>query len=167
MEVKIIELSQERTNEYRLLRLESLKSDPKAFGKNRKDIISELNKPFTEWQNDVSFSSTKTLFAEIPATGELVGMISINRFIDGLNLDKVRLSKFFVTPEYRHNKIGIALFEKALQVCKTYHAKEIKLNVVVSQKMAYQMYRKFGFKTTSWGFNIKKLILYRNMSLKI
>lgn len=168
-DIKIIEsLPLDRWEDYRNLRISSITQNPKAFGKTKKDISMENEYPVDYWVDILNDSYTKIFFAQ-DQTGKLVGMIKVRiyTYTNPTVHIKCSISHFFVEEKYRNKKIGLVLFKTAIEFCESKNASEVFLNVVFSQKNAYLMYRKLGFKTTSWGFNIKKLILYRNMSLKI
>ncbi len=164
----IYKLPPERWKEYRDLRIQSLTESPRVFGKNKKDLYVEKRHLVDHWVNILKDPYNEIIFIE-NEDAELVGMVRIHsRLIIEPKVQIIGIiSQFFVRKKFRNQKIGLSLFKNSIEYCTAKQTSEIFLNVVLGQKRAYQMYKKFGFKTTSWGFNIKKLILYRNMSLKI
>lgn len=164
----IYPLPSDRWEEYKNLKILSLTQNPVAFGRNKIEFIHEKRWTPEEWVKDLRDPGSKILFAE-NESGELVGMIKMSVCLN-LRISKkreCRISHFFVSKEYRNRGFGLVLFREAIAICKNWNAGKITLNVVISQKKAYQMYRKFGFEIDSYQFSFKLFVFYINMSLKI
>lgn len=60
-------------------------------------------------------------------------------------LDEAHITNIGVLPEYRGNKIGETLLRKAMLFAKLKSAKQMSLEVRVSNDVAQNLYRKLGF----------------------
>lgn len=137
--IEIKKLSDERWKDYRDLRLESLKSDPIAFGSSYEEEItlSEM-----EWKKRIK----NTLFALLK--NKPIGMI-VYVFESKLKTKHVaNIFGVYVKKEYRGQDVGNKLIESAISSIKK-NKKIIKIKITVNpkQKAAMNLYKKYGFKT--------------------
>ncbi|WP_102349588.1 ribosomal protein S18-alanine N-acetyltransferase [Bacillus sp. Marseille-P3661] len=61
-------------------------------------------------------------------------------------LDEAHITNIAVLPQYRGKKLGDALLEQVLEFSKALGAKTVSLEVRVSNTVAQNLYRKYGFK---------------------
>jgi [ribosomal protein S18]-alanine N-acetyltransferase len=61
-------------------------------------------------------------------------------------VDEAHITNIAVLPDYRGRKLGDALLAKVIDVAKEKGAKSMTLEVRVSNVVAQNLYRKFGFK---------------------
>jgi ribosomal protein S18 acetylase RimI-like enzyme len=125
--------------EYRDLRLESLKSDPTAFGSSYEE---EKDMTEGEWKRRIN----NALFAL--SKDRLVGMIVVV-FNDRIKTKHVAdIFGVYVNKEYRNRGIGKKLIEGALKIIKrNLNVTKIKLTVNPEQSSAIRLYERFGFES--------------------
>ena len=137
--VAVTRLGEDRWEDYREFRLESLKSEPLAFASSYED---ERDLSEDEWKRRIG----NTLFAVL--NNKLVGMI----VYVGSNKKKTRhvvdIFGVYVSREYRGQGIGKRLIEGVLaDVQKSKDIKKIRLTINPEQKAAVNLYEQYGFKT--------------------
>lgn len=137
--VELTRLSEDRWEDYRELRLASLKSEPLAFASSYED---EKDLSEDEWKRRIK----NTLFAVL--NNRLVGMIV---YVGNNKLKTIHVIDIFgvyVSREYRGQGVGKKLIEGVLtEVQKSRGIKKIKLTISPEQKAAVNLYQQYGFKT--------------------
>ena len=126
------------------LRLESLKTDPLAFGST---LARELAYPEARWRETAAegaeATDSSTWVAE-GADGRLVGMIVAAR-VEG----KDHLFAMWVAPRVRHQGVGARLLDAALTwMWARDPASIVRLAVNPRQEAAIALYRSRGFRPT-------------------
>lgn len=140
--IKIIEISEERWQEYRELRLLAVKDSPEAFMETEEEalVCSE-----EKWKQRASSPDGFMLFAQ--ADNKPVGMISAYWENKERCKHIAHLVGFFVQREYRGQGVGKQLFTAALEKLKQdTHMEKVDIGVVATQKAAHHLYKKFGFR---------------------
>ncbi|MFA8439355.1 ribosomal protein S18-alanine N-acetyltransferase [Pueribacillus sp. YX66] len=80
------------------------------------------------------------LYLLMEYNGEIIGYSGM-----WIITDEAHITNIAVLPEYRGQKLGEALFEKTIEVAKSYDAMTMTLEVRVSNQVAQNLYEKFGF----------------------
>ena len=145
-EVEIIKLSPDRWEEYRDLRLRSLKEDPEAFGILYEDAVKE-DEIF--WRKLLEIAEKEIdhwkFFAEL--NGKLVGIVSARITIPAGDGDTVKVQEVFVANEARGKGVGKKLMNYLFkEISKHPQFKKAKIKVFTSQKPAIGMYESVGAK---------------------
>ena len=142
--VTVGELPVSRWAEYKDLRLESLKTDPQAFGSSYKNTLLH---PDAVWQArlEAVIGSDKSwlLFAEEKNT--LVGLIGASR-----EEATVEIVSVYVTRPARGRGISKMLLARIIEaITKSSAVELIQLTVNKDQIPALTLYRNFGFEIVS------------------
>jgi len=72
--------------------------------------------------------------------GEIIGYCGV-----WVIIDEAHITNIAVLPNYRGYKIGETLLRQAMSFAKMNHAKQMSLEVRVSNEIAQNLYRKLGF----------------------
>ncbi|WLD93688.1 ribosomal protein S18-alanine N-acetyltransferase [Alkalihalobacillus sp. AL-G] len=72
--------------------------------------------------------------------GQVIGYCGI-----WIIIDEAHITNIAILPEYRGKNYGEALFRKAIDEARRHGAKTMTLEVRLSNRVAQNMYRKFGF----------------------
>ena len=125
------------------LRLESLQTEPFAFGKAAEEHLA------------TAVEATAIRFRDMPAhsfnlgafeSGELIGIATFLRETGLKEKHKGRIYGVYVTPSHRGKRVGHALIDTVLKKAKADPSLEqILISVAAGQKAARHLYRKFGF----------------------
>ena len=142
--MEIIELAPASWREYKELRLEALRKEPRAYFTTYKD---SLQQPDGYWQARLEAVSegkgSWLLFAR--EGGRLVGIIGA--YTDAGVTEIVSL---YVTSHARRRGLGRALMNAILKKITGFNPDQvIRLTVNASQRAAVELYRSLGFKTAS------------------
>ena len=135
--VEIRKLPQSRWEDYRRLRLESLKRSPLAFGSSFEEEVGLPEAQWKKWMKNVSFAM---------AGDELVGMIvcSFNKEVKFRHIAEIY--SFYVREAYRGRGVGAALLGHALRQARdNARIEKVRLYVNTRQRSAIRMYEKSGF----------------------
>ena len=136
--IEIKKLSESRWKDFKDLRLESLKTEPAAFGSSYEEEIRLSKK---EWKRRINNS----LFAFL--NEKPIGMIL---YIFNKKIKTNHIANIFgvyVKKEYRGRGIGKKLIESVIsQIKKNKNIIKINLTVNPKQKSAVKLYEKYGFK---------------------
>ncbi|MBP1610910.1 MAG: family N-acetyltransferase [Acidobacteria bacterium] len=138
--LEIRQVSRDRWQDYRQIRLEALQSDPVAFSSSFEEEAA-----FTPeiWQSRTQ-NTILALIDERPAG--MVSFVLSNRPKTG---HIANIYGMFVSGEFRRQGIGAKLLSAAIaRIQENPEVRKIKLTVVVDQQAAVNMYRKFGFLET-------------------
>lgn len=137
MKIKIIQISPDRWQEYRDLRIQALKECPQSFLSTPEEAMKESAE---FWQK----KSKTMFFAEVE--GKLVGMIG------GYQDEKQKLEhtfnivSFYVASDFRHQGVGRALFQHILDYAQQKpEVEKYQLGVAHTQSNAIKLYESFGF----------------------
>ena len=136
--IEIKKLSESRWKDFKDLRLESLKTEPAAFGSSYEEEIRLSKK---EWKRRINNS----LFAFL--NEKPIGMI-VYIFNNKIKTNHIaNIFGVYVKKEYRGRGIGKKLIESAIsQIKKNKNIIKINLTVNPKQKSAVKLYEKYGFK---------------------
>jgi ribosomal protein S18 acetylase RimI-like enzyme len=139
--IQIIRLAPEDWQSLKVIRLESLKSDPAAFGGKFED---ESTNPDEKWQERASDPNRFFLVAK---DGErIVGLVGIAKSRDLGEEDVSILLSMYVNREYRGRGIGKALVKSAIdQAREIPQMNKVKLWVHEEQVEAFSLYKSCGF----------------------
>jgi ribosomal protein S18 acetylase RimI-like enzyme len=136
--IEVKALNENRWQDYRNLRLESLKKDTLAFGSSWEE---ETNLPEETWKRRMR----NTLFAL--DEDKLVGTIV---WVQDTMLKAKHIANIYgvyVTEEYRGRGVGRLLMDAALaRIKKNGGVIKVKLAVNPTQKAAVKLYQSYGFK---------------------
>lgn len=138
-------LNPEEWQAYRALRLESLRSDPQAFGAT---LASNLERPDAWWRTRLEAAqegvSSLLLFAE--EDGQLFGMIGAFPAEEARTLNMISM---FVLFRHRGLGIGTRLLDRLIEeVRASGEFDSLQLDVNSEQTAAVALYRSAGFVTT-------------------
>ena len=138
--LEIRQLSNDRWQDLQQIRLEALQSDPIAFSSSFEEEAAFSPEM---WQSRMENTFLAT--ADARPVGMVVFVIS--------NRPKIRhianIYGMFVSEGYRRRGIGTKLLSAAIvRIQENPQVRKIKLDVVVGQQAAVNMYRKFGFRET-------------------
>lgn len=144
---KIIKLPADRWREFKELRLESLKSDPLAFGETYEQ---EAVQPDSYWINFLKRAngakrSSIVLVAE--HRGKIIGRGIVFLGIPERVNHVGRIRGMYVREEYRGKGVAGELLKVLIKTAFSRHdVEKIKLTVNEVQGSAIRLYKKFGFK---------------------
>lgn len=135
----ITKLPATRWQDYKKLRLEAVADSPESFTTTAQETLST---PDEEWQEKIH-----TMFFAVTENDEVIGMAGCY-FEDKEKLAHIaHVVSVFVHPDHRGKGIGKQLVQVLLSDAKSNaHVKKIELGVVVTQKVARQLYESLGFK---------------------
>lgn len=140
--ILIEQITPDNWREYKEIRLKSLQGDPQAFGSTYE---AELQFSEEKWKERSTNKNTITLVAK--EGKELVGIVGAH----WENYEKTKhiahIWGMFVDKDYRGQGIGKMLMEEIERRAKQRgQTKKIKLEVVVKQEVALEMYKKLGYR---------------------
>ena len=136
------------------------------------DIMDEVQMLHVDWRPDIykpaSLLITKEMFEEIlkgdswyvaEADGRVVGVLElIKRHVESpsqVTRNILFISSMAVDKEYRGRGIGHKFFEKVKQIKEENGYDSIELQVNARNKMAYEMYKNYGFTEKSINMELK------------
>jgi ribosomal protein S18 acetylase RimI-like enzyme len=127
------------------LRLESLETEPLAFGKaaaeHRTTPVETIAGRFRD-------ASPSTLYLGAFDGGRMTGMATLIREAGEKERHKARIYGVYVSPSHRGRGIGRALIARLLELARRDSSLEhVLLAVATSQTAARQLYRSSGFET--------------------
>jgi ribosomal protein S18 acetylase RimI-like enzyme len=166
--IKACNLDVNRWQEYREFRLESLRTDPHAFGARLQDMIQ---KPDSFWKERLANLSeaegNNLLFVE--TEGELAGLIG--SVVDPAgDPSSPKIISVWVKPKFRGQGISNILMKEILLRLKNQpQFKKAHLGVKPEQESATALYLKFGFikieekKTVEYGKEDVEYIMERKL----
>ena len=114
------------------------------YVKKVKDLDRELFEYPYETRQSYNDRMAKAVYAT--SGNKMVGFFTIKR---KPNSDTCSLHAIGVEPKFQGKGIGKLLLKKAVKYSKSLGFKFMDLGVFKHEKVAFQMYKKFGFKTTS------------------
>jgi ribosomal protein S18 acetylase RimI-like enzyme len=141
--IEIVKLTSSDWQEYRAIRLRSLKEDPQAFGANYQ---SNFEYPEEEWKRRLENASKGEknwlLFAK--EGDKFVGMIGA--FLEDGATDTATIVSVYVPIEERGKGVSNKLMDGILkELSQKDFLKKVKLAVNKDQKSAVSLYKKFEF----------------------
>ena len=141
MEIKKVDTIEEANACDELLTL--LIQDEKKYDDNISDII------VLDWYNKLYNNPDKVIF--VAKENDLViGYIYVKIVFDESMIYKVSLiDALYVKEEYRFKGIATRLIEEAKNWTKDNNIKQITINVIEKNDIAYMLYRKLGFNNYS------------------
>ena len=144
--IEIVTLSPDQWQAYQHLRLEALKTEPKAFASTYETFVQ---KPESYWQmrlNQAAEGKSSWLLFAQPATaaGQVVGIIGAYRIEEEPGVAEI--VSVYVTGAWRGKGVGRALMTAIIQILNqegSFHT--LRLGVSDSQTAAQHLYRSMGF----------------------
>lgn len=136
-------LPKDRWQDYKKLRLQSLKNDPIAYGAKYEEE-ADLRRSF--WTKDlIGKSDKKPYFVEIG--GKLVGMAGA-KYAKHDNFSHIaKIGAVYINKNYRRKGLGKMLLQEMVKdILQNKNIKKIKLTVNKTQKPAIVLYNSLGFK---------------------
>jgi len=130
-------LTEQNWERYRTLRLESLKTDPAAFGGNTADALLLKEQDWIK-----KFAQLTPLVASI--NGQDVAVLTIENFAGDFQTT-CWIGGCWVDPAYRGQGVMRAMFDYINQNAKTYNWTVQGLGVWVDNFSAIEVYRALGF----------------------
>lgn len=127
--------------QYRRLRLESLRLHPEAFGR---DYETEKEVPLSEWKNKFIIDSNDTIFVA-QAGDNLIGIAGIRRSPSIKTAHNAGIWGVYVSADFRGEKVGEKLIEACVQWAKQKNLFSVRLSVVTTNVSAIRLYLKCGF----------------------
>ena len=136
----IIQLSPERWQEYKAIRIKALNDNPFAFDTSpeEEDFSDE------EWEKKMKEPNEFKVFAE--DNGRLVGKMEVEWDTRQKICHNAEVYGVYVDPKYRGQGLGKMLMEEVERVAKEHGITRLWLDVVVTQEPAMALYRKLGFR---------------------
>jgi ribosomal protein S18 acetylase RimI-like enzyme len=135
-QIIITQLPESSWEQYKAIRLASLKEDPLAFcGTYEKEVIV----PEEQWRKQIH----NMWFAV--SEGQLIGSIALVRKSEPRSQHGAWLYAFWVDPRYRGQGVGKQLLAQAQEVAREQGLRKISLQVTSSQQAAFALYKKMGF----------------------
>lgn len=142
-EFEIIQLTPTDWEEYKKIRLETLRCEPIAFSSTNTEA-QEF--PDGYWKELLSENMTTFFAARVK--DELVGILRLTLDDDEEDTNTAIIGGVYVRKHNRGTGVGKALLESALtKVSNEAKIKKIRLYVKESQIPAMKLYTKFGFQT--------------------
>lgn len=127
--------------QYRKLRLESLKLHPEAFGR---DYETESEVPLSEWRNKFIINSNDTIF--VAQAGEnLIGISGIKCSPSLKTNHNAGIWGVYVAADFRNKNVGEQLIKACIAWAKEKLLFSVKLSVVTTNASAIRLYLKCGF----------------------
>lgn len=144
--IKIIDnLSPDRWEEYKNLRLESLEDSPVAFGVSVDEDKTRTDAVWVEkLEKSIRGNTRFSVFAE--DQGKLVGLICA--YVDPLVKIKhtAHIASVYVNKAYRGSGVATKIMEGMINRIKSNkNINRLELMVVTTQEPAISLYKKFGF----------------------
>jgi len=140
----IITLPPERWQEYKSLRLQSLKNDPIAFARTYQEDAALTD---AQWQNrlqDKPDRESYMLFAQIE--GKLVGMSGAIFYQGSCVEHRATIVSVYVAPEYRGQGIAKRIMQSLMDYLqKTPKIVHVQLTVNTTNLAAIKLYQELGF----------------------
>ena len=132
---------------FQSIRLRSLQEHPEAFGASWEEEQSRsMEEVAAQLRNNPPNIYTFGAFVD----DELVGIVSLHRFVRPKVRHKAMLGGTYVVPEARGNKIGGALLGATIAHARTMNGvQDISLAVTVGNNSARNLYMAAGF--VPWG----------------
>jgi len=140
MNIEIKFLESIRWKEFKNLRLNALLNDSIAFGRSY-----DYEKSFSHnyWKN---LLKTNT-FLFVLINNKVVGMIGYKYYVHDDKLKHVaKIIGVYIDKDFRRMKLGQKLVHEMIKLIKKNKFKKIKLEVIITQEAALNLYKKFGFK---------------------
>ncbi|PHM33114.1 GNAT family N-acetyltransferase [Xenorhabdus innexi] len=131
-------LEKNDVKDYREIRLESLHTNPEAFGMTYEEESAHN-------EQDFIIRITDSLILGAYFNNKLVGTIEFQRNNKYKTSHKGTIWGFYVKQSYRSLKIGEKLIEKLIILLKESNVKQISLSVVEENVSAIYLYKKMGF----------------------
>jgi ribosomal protein S18 acetylase RimI-like enzyme len=132
----ITQLSSQRWQDYRDLRLLALKSDPLAFASSY-DEEAKLDED--KWCSRIS-----TMYFAVDEKTP-VAMVGLLRHIPKAMYHCADIVSLWVKPDYRKKSIAEMLIAKLQSLSQQLEIRKLSLEVVVTQNAAIRLYEKMGF----------------------
>lgn len=138
--ITITQISPDRWQEYKELRLESLRDFQIAFDSSYDEEATLTDQ---EWQEKFSDPNYFAIFAE--DDGKLVGKMEVEWDPRRILRHIGELFGVYIKPEYQHHGIGSLLWEEVEKIAKTKGLEKFWLDVISTNEPAIHLYKKMGF----------------------
>lgn len=164
MEIDFKPLAASESNDYRKIRLESLKKFPDFFSANYEDTV-KTDKLSIE--NDIENQTFNKFVCGAFFENKLIGICTFVK--NELNIGNIY--QMYVKPEFQGHKIGKQLLMETLKEAEKRFSKiEISLEVQTNNYKAIELYEKVGFERVleekenncivmNFGYNKSKQVL--------
>lgn len=144
--VEIIHLSPDQWEEYKTIKLESLKKDPEAFGTTYEE---DVDKPDEEWKSRLKrvqkLKNYWMFFAKL--NGKLIGMVGARETNPPDTTPTIKIYGVYIASSARGMGIGKKLMIHLLnEIKKNPKWKIVKVKVFPTQEIAINLYKSLGFK---------------------
>lgn len=138
---KIVQISSDRWQEFKELRLRALVQNPCAFDSSPEEE-SHLSEEV--WRERLEDHHGFKVFAE--KDGRLIAKMEVEwRDIKKVNFI-AEVYGVFIEEHYRGQNLGKLLMDEVERVSRTHNIQKLWLDVVVTQQAAMKLYKKLGFR---------------------
>lgn len=138
MNAEIRKLSRNDWQIFKEIRLQMLKEEPQAYARTFEEMVKRTD---DEWKENVISANSGLLVLWV--NGKLAG---INGYFYP-NKEEVEIWGMFIRSEFRGHGLGKKLMEEIeKEIRKDKNIKLIRIEVTTTQKVAYGLYKKMGFK---------------------
>jgi RimJ/RimL family protein N-acetyltransferase len=140
-------LSETDAAAFQAVRLRSLREHPEAFGASWEE---EQSRSMEEVAAQLRDNPPNTYTFGAFMAGELVGIVSLNRFVRRKVWHKAMLGGMYVVPQARGHGIGAVLLDATLRQARSLDGvQDVSLAVTVGNNSARSLYLAAGF--VPWG----------------
>jgi len=139
--MQVIQITQDRWQEYRELRLKALMDNPLAFDSSPKE---EGQLSDEEWKEKLHEPNDFKVFVE--DNGRLVAKMEVEWNMREKVRHIAEVYGVYIDPTYRGQGLGKMLMDEIERLAKDHGIEKLWLDVVVTQEPAKKLYRKLGFR---------------------
>lgn len=150
--MRIQELNDEYTNDYRELRLKGLREEPTSFGATYEE---EVSYPTVIFEEQLS-SSSRIIFGAFEDE-QLVGILTLTTNKEKKQVHLAELTGFYIHPEYRGRGMSKPIMASAIMRAKELKCEQIHLSVDIENTRAKNLYISFGFEIIGMEKEILKI----------
>lgn len=147
--IKIIVISPSRWEEYKTLRLESLKEDPQSFGQTYEKVSNDLD---DKWKTVLiqAEKEEKDILYFAEDQGKLIGIMGAFFQKNPDTQDSGMIYGAYVNKQYRGQGVGKQLLAKVIERLSAQPGvNKAKLSVSATEEPAQRLYENLGFKVVS------------------
>ncbi len=140
-DMQVIQITPERWQEYKDLRLKALRDNPLAFDSSPED---EERLSEEEWKEKLEEENDFKIFIE--DNGKLVAKMEVEWDKRAKVRHIAEVYGVYIDPDYRGKGLGSMLMNEIERLAPQHGIKKLWLDVVVTQAPAMGLYRKLGFR---------------------